>query len=167
MANSRSSKASGSTREDRNEDPITGEPGAHPVGTGLGAAVGGAAAGAAAGAVGGPVGAVVGAVAGGVAGGLGGKAIAENIDPTTEAEYWRSNYATRSYADSSMDYQHYEPAYRMGWESYDPNGTFADRESELRAKWEAAKGNTALTWEKAKLAMKDAWDRVANTTRRR
>ena len=40
--------------KDLNEDPITGEPGSHPVGTGLGAA-GGAAAGAALGtAVGGP-----------------------------------------------------------------------------------------------------------------
>src|SRR5687768_6817048 len=93
---------------DRNEDPITGEPGSHPVGTGLGAAVGGAAAGAAAGAVGGPVGAVVGAVAGGVAGGLGGKALAENIDPTVESEYWRSNYSTRPYADKSIDYNHLE-----------------------------------------------------------
>ncbi len=34
---------------DRNEDPLTGEAGSHPVGTGLGAAVGGAAAGALAG----------------------------------------------------------------------------------------------------------------------
>src|SRR3954447_11610765 len=58
---------------DSNRDPITGEPGAHPVGAGVGAAVGGAATGAAAGAVAGPVGAVVGAVAGGVVGGLAGK----------------------------------------------------------------------------------------------
>lgn len=40
---------------DANRDPITDEPGAHPVGTGIGAALGGAAAGAAAGAFGGPV----------------------------------------------------------------------------------------------------------------
>ncbi len=45
---------------DANRDPITDEPGAHPLGTGVGAALGGAAAGAAAGAFGGPVGAVVG-----------------------------------------------------------------------------------------------------------
>ncbi len=45
-------------RDRLNADPITGEPGAHPVGTGLGA-VGGAATGATVGALGGPVGAVV------------------------------------------------------------------------------------------------------------
>ena len=47
-----------------NRDPITGAPGAHPVGTGLGA-TGGALAGAAAGSLAGPVGTVVGLVAAG------------------------------------------------------------------------------------------------------
>jgi hypothetical protein len=51
-------------RDDLNADPISGEPGAHPIGTGVGAA-GGAAAGAAVGAAGGPVGAAVGGVVGG------------------------------------------------------------------------------------------------------
>ena len=72
---------------DANRDPITGEPGAHPVGTGLGTAAGGAAAGAAAGLAAGPVGAAVGAVVGGVAGGLAGKGIAESINPTVEEAY--------------------------------------------------------------------------------
>jgi phage tail tape-measure protein len=66
-----------------NLDPITGAPGAHPVGVGLGAAAGGIAAGAAAGTVAaGPVGTVVGAAVGAIAGGLGGKAVAEHFDPT-------------------------------------------------------------------------------------
>ena len=44
---------------DENRDPITGAPGAHPVGTGIGAAAGGVAAGAAAGTVAaGPIGAL-------------------------------------------------------------------------------------------------------------
>jgi phage tail tape-measure protein len=73
-----------------NADPITGAPGAHPVGVGLGAAAGGVAGGIAAGAAvgtvaAGPVGTVVGAAVGAIAGGLGGKAVAEHFDPTTEA----------------------------------------------------------------------------------
>ncbi len=56
--------------EAANRDPITGAPGAHPLGTGIGAAAGGIAAGAAIGAVAGPVGALAGAVVGAVAGGL-------------------------------------------------------------------------------------------------
>ena len=74
-----------------NPDPITGAPGAHPVGVGLGAAAGGIAGGIAAGAAvgtvaAGPVGTVVGAAVGAVAGGLGGKAVAEHFDPTTTEE---------------------------------------------------------------------------------
>src|ERR1700742_2297744 len=102
---------------DANRDPITGEPGAHPVGTGLGTAAGGAAAGAAGGAAAGPVGAVVGAVAGGIVGGLAGKSIAESIDPTAEDAYWRENHAGRPYHDASITYDDLAPAYRHGWES--------------------------------------------------
>src|SRR5688572_11988570 len=64
-----------------NRDPITNEPGSHPVGTGVGAAAGGVA-GAAVGSVGGPVGAGVGAAAGAVVGGLSGKAASEQFNPT-------------------------------------------------------------------------------------
>src|SRR5688572_30279764 len=73
---------------DANRDPITKEPGAHPLGTGAGAASG-AAAGAAIGtAVGGPVGTLIGGAAGAVAGGLAGKGAAEAVNPTREDEYW-------------------------------------------------------------------------------
>src|SRR5215211_4289650 len=94
---------------DENEDPITGEHGAHPVGAGVGAAVGGAAAGAAAGMVAGPVGTVAGAVIGGVAGGLAGKAVAEQIDPTVEDHYWRNAYASRDYYDPAVGYDEVGP----------------------------------------------------------
>jgi uncharacterized protein (TIGR02271 family) len=64
-----------------NRDPITSQPGSHPVGTAAGAAAGGVA-GAAAGSVAGPIGTGVGAAAGAVVGGLGGKAAAEKFNPT-------------------------------------------------------------------------------------
>ena len=65
----------------KNVDPITKEPGAHPVGTGVGA-TGGALAGAAAGSIAGPIGTVVGGIIGAVAGGLAGKEVAEKTNPT-------------------------------------------------------------------------------------
>ena len=86
-----------SEQNDFNLDPITDEPGAHPVGTGLGAALGGAGAGIAAGALGGPVGAVVGGVVGAVAGGLAGKASAELVNPTAEDAYWREAHTREQY----------------------------------------------------------------------
>jgi phage tail tape-measure protein len=96
---------------DANRDPLTGEPGAHPVGTGIGAAAGGTAAGAAAGVAGGSAGAVV----GGIVGGLAGKAAGEAIDPTREDAYWKNNYKREAYYDSSLSYDDYSPAYRTGY----------------------------------------------------
>jgi hypothetical protein len=69
-----------------NRDPISGEPGAHPLGTGVGAAGAGSIATVIGGVVGGPIGAVVGAVVGSVAGGLAGKGTAESINPTDERQ---------------------------------------------------------------------------------
>ncbi|HEX4589251.1 MAG TPA: YsnF/AvaK domain-containing protein [Gemmataceae bacterium] len=148
--------------KDRNEDPITGEPGAHPVGVGVGTAAGGAAAGMAAGMAAGPVGAVVGAVAGGVAGAFAGKAVAEQIDPTAEDAYWRDNYKSRSYVDKGTDYSTYQPAYRYGWESHTRHAdrSFDQAEPELRSGWDKARGSSSLTWDKARNAVRDAYDRT-------
>ena len=63
-----------------NPDPITGEPGAHPVGVGVGALSAGAA-GAAIGSIGGPIGVLIGAAIGAVAGGLAGKEVAASSEP--------------------------------------------------------------------------------------
>lgn len=155
-------KASTSKTADRNPDPITDEPGAHPVGVGLGAAAGGAAAGAVAGAVAGPVGAAVGAVVGGIAGGYAGKAAAEAIDPTVEDAYWRENYSTRPYYDSTASYDEYAPAYRYGWEARQryPDRSFDEVETDLQSNWGGARAKSKLDWQKAKKATRDAWDRV-------
>lgn len=147
---------------DSNPDPITGQPGAHPVGTGIGAAGAGAAGAAIGGAIGGPVGAVVGAAVGAVGGGLAGKSVAEKIDPTVENEYWRNNYASRPYAEPDYDYTDYEPAYRTGYEGYPTyyGQTYDQAEPHLRRDYESKHAGGKLGWEKAKHATRDAWDRV-------
>jgi hypothetical protein len=151
--------------KDLNQDPLTGEPGAHPVGTGIGAVAAGAAAGAAGGAVAGPAGAVAGAVVGAVAGGYAGKEAAEAIDPTVEDAYWRSHYTTRPYYEKSVAYDEYQPAYRYGWETRSryQNRPFNEVESELERGWESAKENSKLAWSHARNAARDAWDRIDNS----
>ncbi|MFY9825100.1 MAG: YMGG-like glycine zipper-containing protein [Thermoanaerobaculia bacterium] len=148
-------------REEANHDPITGETGSHPVGTGVGA-LGGAAAGAAVGvAVGGPVGAMIGAAVGGVAGGLAGKEIAESVNPTEEEAYWRESYSSRPYA-ANRGYDELGPAYQYGWETWSKhrergwNGV----EGELEQGWNAARGSSRLPWNEARHASRDAWDRL-------
>lgn len=146
---------------DENRDPISGAPGAHPVGTGVGAASGGIA-GAAIGAAGGPVGAGIGMVAGAVAGGLAGKAVAEQIDPTQEDAYWRDNYATRPYVSPDEPYDAYRPAYRTGYENYSRlhGKHFDEVESDLRTDYEKRTGKSGMSWDKARSATRDAWHRL-------
>lgn len=158
-------------RDDLNADPITGEPGSHPVGTGLGA-TGGAAAGAAIGAVAGPVGSLVGGVIGAIAGAAAGHAAGEAVNPTEEEAYWRENYTNTSYYQSTaaqhpdLDYDRdYSTAYRVGYENrdhYNQTHRFEDAESDLSRKWDEVKGESRLKWEQAKDATRDAWDRVSN-----
>jgi hypothetical protein len=145
---------------DENRDPITGEPGSHPVGTGVGAATGGLA-GAAIGAAAGPVGAAVGGVIGAVTGGLAGHAAAEAVDPTVEMAYWRETYSTRPYA-AGKTFDYYEPAYRYGFESYPryAGRRFDQVESDLERGWDRFKDKSKLTWHEAKAATRDAFERL-------
>jgi phage tail tape-measure protein len=144
-----------------NLDPITGTPGAHPVGTGVGAVVGGAAAGAAAGSMAGPVGTALGAAAGAVIGGLAGKAVGEQINPTIEDAYWRDNYKTRPYVARDKDYTHYRPAYEYGWQARANMGsrTWDDAQADLRRDWEKHQHSWTLDWNAASPAIRDAWER--------
>ncbi len=149
-----------------NRDPITGTPGAHPVGTGVGAAVGGALAGAVTGSAAGPVGTLVGTALGAIVGGLAGKSVAESIDPTIEVDYWRDNFNDRPYAAQSPGFDYYAPAYRYGVTSFTqyPGRGFDDIETELANGWIDARGTSDLEWAHARLAARDAWQRLAEKT---
>lgn len=149
-------------QRDANRDPISGAPGAHPVGTGLGALAGGAAAGAVTGTVAGPVGTVVGAAIGAVIGGLAGKGVAETIDPTRESAYWSDNFSGRDYVAQGSSFADYGPAYGYGVtaRSQYPGRNFDDVESEMSGGWNAGRGASTLSWERAKHAARDAWNRI-------
>jgi len=146
--------------KDLNRDPITDEPGAHPVGTGIGA-TGGAVAGAAAGSIGGPIGAAVGGVVGAVVGGLAGKAAGEAINPTAEEAYWRENYAREPYYQQGRTFDDYAPAYRLGLTGRTRyEGGWDSAEPQLASQWESARAGSSLDWQQAQPASRAAWDRV-------
>ncbi len=164
-------KIKGTTRgTDANRDPITGAPGAHPVGTGVGAAGAGAAGAAIGMALGGPVGSAIGAVAGAISGGLAGKAAAEAIDPTREDAYWRENYGRQTWADRTYTYDDYQPAFKTGYEGYGryarTGKTYDQAESDLQRDFERAKGKSRLGWDQAKSATRAAWHRVHDNAER-
>lgn len=151
-------------KHDANRDPITGAPGAHPIGTGLGAAGGGATGAAIGAVVGGPIGAIVGVAIGGVAGGLAGKGAGEIVNPTVEEGYWSEYYASSSCAADGTPYNEYAPAYRYGWESRTryAGQKFEDVENDLEQGWDKARGSSNLAWNKARSATREAWHRVEN-----
>lgn len=154
---------------DEHIDPLTGARGAHPLGSGAGALAGGVAGGAA-GSFAGPIGAAAGVVIGGLVGGLTGKGIAEGINPTAEHEHWQSEYRNRPYVDEELDYEVYGPAYQYGWESYSryniaDRRTWNEVEEQLGRDWESHRNERDLTWEDARPATRDAWERVQKKRR--
>lgn len=143
-----------------NPDPITDEPGAHPIGTGIGAA-GGALTGAAAGSVAGPVGTAVGGVVGAVIGGLAGKGAAEAVNPTAEDAYWSDAYQREPYFAEGYTYDDYAPAYRAGYKSVrDGIVDWDDARSDWERRWQAERAQSRLGWTEAEPAVKAAWERA-------
>jgi hypothetical protein len=152
---------------DANRDPLTGSPGAHPVGSGVGAAGGGAAGAAIGAAAGGPVGAAVGLVVGGVVGGLAGKGAAEAVNPTAEEAYWRENYKSQPWVERTYSYDDYGPAFQSGYQTYarhqGSGKKYEDIEPEMRRDWDRVKGKSRLEWDQARVASRAAWERVENS----
>lgn len=148
--------------EDLNRDPISGTPGAHPLGTGAGAASGGMAGAVAGIAVGGPVGGVIGAAVGAVAGGLAGKSAAEAVNPTAEEKYWRETYIREPYYVSGRTYEYYAAGFRAGWEGRvrHDGRTFKEAEPELMAEYDRSKSELDPAWSDIRPAARAAWDRV-------
>lgn len=74
--------------------------------------------------------------------------------------YFASRFEHAPYRVGGDSFDDYRPAYRYGTQS---RTRLADRdwddrlEGELKQGWEAAKGSSRLTWERAKAAVKDAF----------
>lgn len=148
--------------DELNRDPLTGTPGAHPLGTGAGA-TSGAVAGAVAGmAVGGPVGSVIGAAVGAVAGGLAGKDAAEALNPTAEELFWRETFVREPYYVKGKTFEYYAPGFRAGWEGRvrHDGRSFDAAEPELKAAYNLAKTDLGADWQDVSPAARAAWDRV-------
>ena len=152
----------------QNADPITGEPGAHPVATGIGAAAAGTTGLAVAVAVAGPVGVAAAVVGATIAGGLAGKAAGELLDPTEEDAFWREEHPRQPYA-SDAPYDDYAASYRSGYMGFVTHGvegkTFEEAEPHLRAEYEVM--GSSLSWERARPAIRLAWDRAHQRGARR
>lgn len=85
------------------------------------------------------------------------------VHGSLEREYWRVHYLARGYVEPHYGFRDYEPAFRYGWEL---RAGYGDREWEaleaaLAAGWERFRGDSALPWDKAAPAVRDAYARSA------
>jgi hypothetical protein len=155
-------KVDSTQSEHKNPDPITGEPGSHPIGTSVGTAGGGLTGAAVGAAIAGPAGAAVGAIVGGIAGAYSGRGVAEAMNPTVEHNYWREKHAEQAWAQPNTTFEHYAPAYRTGYEGAVKYAgkLYHEIEGNLARDYEKNDANPAIPWDRARPAVKAAWDRI-------
>lgn len=79
----------------------------------------------------------------------------------TEEQHWRTNYSSRPYATQGVTYDQYAPAYRYGYDTRRRyhGQRFDDIEKDLARDWDHMRENSKLTWEQARPAVRDSWDR--------
>jgi hypothetical protein len=82
--------------------------------------------------------------------------------------HWREIYSSRPYVEKGTTYADYQTAYRTGYEGYDRYGhsgrSYSDIEVDLRIDYESDQSGS-LPWEKAKHAVRDAWERASDSFR--
>lgn len=83
-------------------------------------------------------------------------------DWKTEESYWRDNFKTRPYVNTSRGFDYYRPGYRFGTESATRMGgrRWEEAEPVLRRDWDRYEGRGESKWEDIKDSVKDAWQRV-------
>ncbi len=75
-----------------------------------------------------------------------------------DAGQWRERFPSESYAVDSDRFEDYEPAYRFGSSLREEIDDFDLREADIRERWDQSRGDASLTWERAKEAVRAAWD---------
>lgn len=87
---------------------------------------------------------------------------AADSDPTQEDAFWRENYAGSSYVQPGASFDDYGPAYAFGLHAQGrfPGRSFEDAEPEIAIDWPASRAASTLTWDRARHAVRDAWNRV-------
>jgi hypothetical protein len=89
-------------------------------------------------------------------------AAVSRVNAREEDAYWRCSFWRERYYSAELDYEDYAPAYCVGYIGYAQyGGEYDDAERSLWANWERIKGDSRLSTDEARLAMRAAWDRMA------
>lgn len=88
-----------------------------------------------------------------------------------DEKHWREHFE-RTYAnqENGPTFEQARRAYHFGWGSYERynpgDRTFDELEDELRAEWEAHRGNETLEWAQARPHARDAFEQVRSRSGR-
>jgi hypothetical protein len=94
--------------------------------------------------------------------------VLQRIDARREDAFWERWYRRERYFRPELDYEDYAPAYCVGYIGYAQyGGSYADAEPWLCSNWVRIKGDSRLSLDEARLAMRSAWERVARQAARR
>ncbi len=86
---------------------------------------------------------------------------AGGVKAEEEDAYWREQYVREPYYKQGTDFEHYAPAYRVGYlgrVKYDGR-RYEEIEDELAADYERERAGD-LEWDEARRASRAAWDRA-------
>lgn len=83
--------------------------------------------------------------------------------PHDEVNYWRDRFESLEYGRAG-DFSQYEPAFRYAAEVFpvSPEADFDEIESFLERGWNASRGVSTLSWQRARAATRDAWERLSS-----
>lgn len=85
------------------------------------------------------------------------------MDFVAEDAYWQAAHSSERYWSPSLEYEDWAPAYCVGCIGFmQYGGSFEDAEKSLWANWVRIKGDSRLTLEQARQAMRAAWERLAS-----
>ena len=79
--------------------------------------------------------------------------------------WWRDHYGELEGVRADRGYEHYEPAFRYGWESAHRHTgrRWEEVEDEVTRGWEERRGNTNPAWQEVHGAVRHAFDRAMQT----
>ncbi len=85
----------------------------------------------------------------------------KTFDPTAEEAYWREHFYSRPYVRPGHLWSAFGPAFHLGWHARHRFAlrSWADIEGDLERRWRERQGHQ-IPWRLAKLAARDAWDRL-------
>ena len=76
--------------------------------------------------------------------------------------YWQQAHRRENYYRAGLDYEDYAPAYCVGYAGHAQyGGDFEEAEKSLLSNWVRIKGDSRLSLDEARMAMRAAWDRAA------